>query len=409
MLIGISGKIASNNLQNTIDRKTSGGSTNMEEEKVIDFFVPVTTILDIQPHPNAERLEIAKVFDFNVIVRKGSYKIGDTVIYAPIDSILVPELEAHIFGSDSKIKLNKGRIRQIRLRGLASQGMIINMGDVKEAFHELPTIGDNVADILKITKYEPPVASFHANQPKAKKERNRPWENAYFHSYNGLNNFKYYAQSDLFKEGQEVIYQTKVHGTNGRASLSPFIPKTFWHKVLKFFGKLPTHQFCYGSNNVQLQSKPYTGWYEDNLYAEAVKKYDIENKLSPNETVYFEIYGAGIQKNYMYDCKGDERKIVVFDVKRLSEDKQSNRWLSVDELEGWCMRNNLPMVPTVYRGPHSLEKAKECTLGDDFGGQKVREGIVIRDPNETVCFFGKKVFKLLSEAYLDDDSNTDFH
>lgn len=378
-------------------------------EEKIEYTVPVTTILEIQPHSNAERLEIAKVYDFNVIVRKGLYKPGDTIVYVPIDSIIPLDLEAKIFGTDSKIRLTNGRIKQIRLRGLASQGMIIDMSDVKDSFKKLPTIGDNVAEVLNITKYEPPKASYGANQPKSKKDRNKPWENAFFHSYGGLSNWKYYSKSDMFVEGQEVVYQEKIHGTSGRASKSPLIPKTLWKKFLKLIGRLPEYQFCYGSNNVQLQSRSYTGFYEDNLYADACKTYDLESKLSNNETVYFEIYGSGIQKGYTYGLAEDDRAIVVFDVKVLSDDRQSTRWLALDELAQWCKERNLPMVPTLYRGPHSNEMAILTTKGDSvIGKQKIREGIVIRDPANPVCFFGKKAFKLLSEEYLDLD-NTDFH
>lgn len=381
----------------------------MSEEK-IEFIVPITNIVDISPHPNADRLEIAKCFDFNVVVRKGQYQKNDSVIYTPIDSLLPQELETIIFGPESKIKLTNGRVKQIRIRGLASQGMIIDLKDVGTYFKQLPTIGDNVAFILGITKHEPPEAFYAANQPKTKKERNKPWENPYFHSYGGLNNFKYYANSpDLFVEGQEVVYQEKIHGTNGRAGLLPFKPKTFWQKFLKFIGKLPEYQFTYGSNTVQLQEKPFNGYYSTNLYLEAVKKYNLELKLLPNETVYFEIYGSGIQKGYSYGHKEYERSIAIFDVKILSDDKKSNRWLSVDEVKSWCKERNLPVVPELYRGPHSISAAKIYSEGDSkIGDQKIREGIVIRDPHETVCYYGKKVFKLLSEKYLDGD-NSDFH
>lgn len=380
----------------------------MSEEST-KFVVPVTKILDVTKHPNAHSLDIVKCFDYNVVTRRDQYKKNDSVIYIPIDSILPMPLEEQIFPIGSKIKLNKSRVKQIRIRNFASQGMILNIDDVKSYFKELPTIGDNVAGILGITKFEPEEQFFGANQPKTKKERNKPWENAYFHQYGGLNNFKFYAQTDLFTKGQEVIYQEKIHGTNGRAAMLPFKPKNLWQRILRMFGKLADYQFCYGSNSVQLQDKAFTGYYPQNVYAEACQKYELAQKLEPNESVYFEIYGSGIQKGYTYGHKDGERSIVVFDVKVLSNDKKSTRWLSVDELTDWCRKNKLPMVPILYRGPHSNEIAQDCTKGDSvIAGQKIREGIVVRDPNETVCYYGKKSFKLLSEEYLDGD-NSDHH
>ena len=52
------------------------------------FKVPFTTILKVENHPNADRLEIAFVYGFQVIVQKGKYSAGNRVVYIPIDSIL---------------------------------------------------------------------------------------------------------------------------------------------------------------------------------------------------------------------------------------------------------------------------------------------------------------------------------
>lgn len=371
-----------------------------------NFRVPVTKIKALHPHPNpkVERLEIATVFDFNVVVRKNQYKLNDTVIYVPIDSVLTTELEAKIFGPNSKIKLNKSRVRQIRIQQFPSQGMLIDPTDT--GLTDLEE-GQNLAEVLKITKYEPELPDYQENTTKVKKERNKSYENPYFHQYGGLLNVKWYPE--IFVEGQEVVYQEKIHGSNGRASLSPNVPKTLLQKIIHFLGLTPKHTFCYGSNTVQLQAKSYTGYYDNNIYGEMCKKYDIANKLKPNETVYFEIYGDGIQKGYTYGCAQGERKIVVFDVKVLSQDQKSTQWLNANEVEAWCKERDLPMVPIIYKGPHSKEKAKECTLGNSLiGEQLIREGIVIKDPNETVNFIGKKFLKQLSEDYLDLDTS-DFH
>jgi len=80
------------------------------------FKVPVTTIKQIFVHENAHSLEVAQVYGFNVVVQKGKYQAGDKVIYVPIDSILPNWLEEKLFPADAKIKLHKGRIRQIKIR-----------------------------------------------------------------------------------------------------------------------------------------------------------------------------------------------------------------------------------------------------------------------------------------------------
>src|SRR4051812_18105253 len=91
-----------------------------------EYKVPYTKILQITPHPKADRLSFATVYGFQVIVPKDKYSVGSEVIYVPIDSVLPQQVEHLLFPADAKIKLNKGRVRQIRIRGMASQGMIID-------------------------------------------------------------------------------------------------------------------------------------------------------------------------------------------------------------------------------------------------------------------------------------------
>ena len=373
-----------------------------------NFRVPVTKILEIGPHSNADKLEFCRVFDFSVITQKQKYQVGSTVIYIPVDSILPTELESKIFGPDSKIKLNKSRVRQIRIRGLASQGMLVDPAIL--GLSNL-TEGDDLAEKLGITKYEPQ-PEFSSNLPKVKKEHNRYYENPYFHQYGGLQNIKWYP--DMFIEGQEVVYQEKIHGSNFRCGWLPQEPKNLWQKFLKLVGKFPKYQFCFGSNTVQRQhkdKKDTSTFYGEDIYFKMVQKYDLKNKLQPNETLYAEIYGPGIQKGYEYGLPNSEHRIAVFDIKKLAEDKKSNQWLTVGEVTDFCKERALPTVPVLYRGPHSKELAKEYTLGASalYTGQKVREGIVIRDPKETTCYAGKKFFKLISEDYLSDETNTDNH
>lgn len=388
-----------------------------EELLTTSFRVPVTKIKEVMKHPNADRLSIYKVFDFSVVGGLDNYKVGDTVVYVPIDAILPQWLEEKLFKPDSKIKLSKSRIKQIRIRGAVSQGMLITIDDVKEKLgRKIPDEADDISELLGITKYEPPVPTFQQNMGGAK-SRNKPKENPYFHKYDGLQNYKYY--NELFVEGQEVVYEEKIHGTHLRVARLPFVSKTWWDKLKGFMGLNPKFEFCWGSNNVQLQNrKKYKGFYEDDIYTKAVKKYNLELLVNTNEVVYCELFGPGIQKNYEYGLT--EHRIVVFDIKVLADDRKSWRWLTVDEKNQWCEETGLPIAPLLYRGPHSKDLAYSHTKGastilpDLTDGlnvkrsQPIREGIVIRDPAETTSYMGKKFVKYLSEDYLDLD-NSDFH
>lgn len=380
-----------------------------QEQSGSTYKVPLTSILRIEPHPNADLLEIATVYGFQVIIKKGSYKVGDEVIYVPIDSILPQRLEDFLFPQDSKVKLTKHRVRQIRLRKIASQGMLISPQDIQQVYDFTPrTMEDDYAADLNITKYEPPAPKFQSEMGKGGRKV-KPLENPLFHKYNGLDNIKWFPT--LFKEGEEVVFQEKIHGTNARAAKLPYAANTLWKKIKKFLRLTPAYEFCYGSNNVQLQEREgYTGFYGEDIYGKTFQSIDVEKKLKDGETVFGEIYGSGIQKNYDYGCAEGEHKFILFDVKVLNEDG-TQKWLGPDEVIAFAKERGFDVVPELYRGPFSMELAKQYTLGDSVlaPSQKIREGIVVKAVEGYSDERGNnKALKVISEAYLDKEQ-TDFH
>lgn len=182
------------------------------------FKVCFTKITEIVPHNNADSLEIARVYGFSVVIKKGSYNVGDFALYIPIDSVLPIKLEQVVFGENSKIKLTRGRVKQIRIRQFPSEGMLIDVATVKEYLSKVGVnanidfkLETNYAELLSVSKYEPPVNTqlISSDEQKAKKMR-KGQDNPLFHKYNGLENFKWFTS--LFKEDEEVVIQEKLHG-----------------------------------------------------------------------------------------------------------------------------------------------------------------------------------------------------
>lgn len=367
------------------------------------FEVNIENIIAVEPHPNADRLELATVRGWQCVIPKGQFQVGDLVVYIPIDSILPDELEAKIFGPDSKVKLNKSRVKTIKLRGAISQGLVVKpetVGLSSDANWFNVSIGLNVTKKLGITKYEPPAKEL-PNGMNVKKQKRL--ENPNFHKYGGIENFKNYP--DLFEEGEQVSVTEKIHGTNFRAGYVPCVANTIWRRVLKFFGRLPEYEFVYGSNNVQLHQKGERGgFYSFTVYGEAVEKYKLRELLKPSEVVYGEIYGAGIQKGYTYGCGPEERKLVIFDLKR------SGEFVSSEELSAFCRERELPQPPELYRGPFNKNTILALTLGDSVlaSAQKVREGVVVKPIEEEKSYIGRKLLKVISDTYL-LGNQTDFH
>jgi RNA ligase (TIGR02306 family) len=371
------------------------------------YKVPLTTILDIQPHSNAERLEIATVYGFQVITKKDQYKVGDQIIYIPIDSLLPQWLEDKLFPQDSKVKLHHHRVRQIRLRGLASQGMLISPEDVSEKVNpKYLQLEQNLAEIIGITKYEPPQRGASSTQGKGR-NRNKKHEHPLFHKYNGLDNIKWFPT--LFKEGEEVVVQEKLHGTNARASRLPFVANTLIKKIKKLFGFAPKTEKCYGSNNVDISAAmEYKGFYGEDIYGKCFQAMDVFNRIMLGEIFYGEIIGPSIQKNYEYGLT--EHTFIVFDIKVLQSDGKF-KWLTPEEVEKLCEQRGFEYVPVLYKGPYNKEMTYSLTKGPSAYDPKtkIREGVVIKAAKDYDLEGNKKALKWVSEDYLNDPSNTDFH
>lgn len=359
--------------------------------------VTVTKIVELVPHPNADRLELATVYGWNCVVPKGVYKPGDLCVYIPIDSILPGAVESKVFGETTKVKLSKSRVKTIKLRGAISQGLVVDptilgLSNVKEE--------EDVTTKLGITKYEPPAESTPQSQAQ---QVSKALANPSFHKYTGLENIKNYPT--VFEPGDEVIVTEKIHGTNFRAGWVPFHADTLLKKIKKFLFLAPKYEFVYGSHNVQLQSKSLeSGETQLNVYAEAVKNYNLKEVLKPGEVVYGEVYGDGVQKGYKYGCGNGVRKLVAFDIMK------DGTYLSPVEFSKRATEAQLETAPVLYAGIFNLEHVKSLSKGDSVLApvQKVREGVVVKPLIESKCFIGRKVLKVISDEYLLKDQ-TDFH
>lgn len=371
------------------------------------FKVPVTKIVSIRPHPNADRLSIATVYGFEVVVQKDRYNTEDFIVYVPVDSILDPKLEDKLFPIDSKIKLNKHRIRAAKIRGFVSQGMIIDPNDLdlKDLSFE-----QDLAELLKITKYEPQVKMQNLST-KTGLSRNKNIDHKLFHSFNGIDNIKWYPEH--FKEGEEVVITEKIHGSHCRLGYLPLQSDSLYKRFLSWLGIAPKYEINYGSNNVQISRKRnYVGFYGEDVYGSTLKRLGAFKRIQPNEIVYGEIIGEGIQKNYDYGHK--EPHFVLFDVKVYNENTKEFTWLLPEEVEVYAKERGFDVVPTLYKGPYNKEAAYALTKGPSIydPNTKVREGIVIKsrlEYNNEHMPSGHKLLKWIADEYLLDQDNTDNH
>lgn len=111
---------------------------------------------DITPIDGADRIELAHVLGWQVVVNKGQFKVGDHAVYFEVDSFLPIEPRFEFLRKSSYKKsdlLGDGfRLKTAKLRGEISQGLLMPLSD----FPEITTdeIGRDVTETLKVRKYE---------------------------------------------------------------------------------------------------------------------------------------------------------------------------------------------------------------------------------------------------------------
>jgi RNA ligase (TIGR02306 family) len=150
-------------------------------------------------HPNADALMLGRVGSYQVVVQKGLYNDGDEVIFAPEKSVLTGQLkteyEKYLSGP------NKDRVKAVRLRGEISSGIIIPNSLVPN-FDQI-SLDEDVAELLGITKYEPPIPDQLAGKVKS---FDMPFIGHHDCEHAGV-----YVNELI--DGERVIITEKLHGS----------------------------------------------------------------------------------------------------------------------------------------------------------------------------------------------------
>jgi len=337
------------------------------------LIIEPTAISEIKAHPNADLLEIAVVKGWQVITGKGNHKAGDVAIYVPPDSIVPLELSDKW---DVTKYLSKQRVKAVRLRGEMSYGFLAPNDE------NFP-VGENVAEKLGITKYEPPEEVISGDRDR---------DHVLFHYYTNIENYRNYP--DWFQDGETVTVTEKIHGTNSRVGMviDDENSEGKWlvgsHKTIKKMDK------------ESLYHKPLT----DDMRAMVLHLKQHWPEDVKSIIVFGEIYGGGIQDlKYGSPAKHQYR---CFDI------AVNARYLNFNEVTALCAMYGIDTVPELYRGAFSVEKMKALASGTTVLVEKdphIREGIVIKPVVERPTGQHRTVLKLINDDYLLRKKGTEKH
>ncbi|MCU0863947.1 MAG: RNA ligase (ATP) [Planctomycetes bacterium] len=330
------------------------------------LIVPVATIDSIAPHPGADRLEIAQVLGWQVVVPKGRYLPGARVVYFPPDAI-VPKEHSDRFGVTQY--LANGRVKCARLRGVPSYGFLF-------AAETEDPVGTNLAAHYGVTKFEPPIRPFAGDGLP---------DHDWFPRYTDLENLRNFP--DVLQRGEPVVFTEKVHGTNCRVGIV-------------------RGQRMAGSNRVRraepsarVHENPY--WMPFTLPSVVAL---LEHFAASDERVvlYGETYGRGVQ-SFHYGARS-ALGFAAFDL-RLGE-----RFLDWAELQAALQRFAVPAAPVLYQGPYAPELLARYAAGKTtFDDAHIREGLVVRPQHERFDVrVGRVVMKYIADDYLLDEKRSDY-
>lgn len=312
----------------------------------------VRRIRDLQPIPDADRIELAFVDGWQVVVKKGEHFIGELVVYFEIDS-WVPNYLAPFLSRDKEPRSFNNvpgeRLRTIKLKKQLSQGLILSLFDADVG--TLVVEGDDLTEQLNVQLYEKPLPAQLAGIAKG--------------------NFP----SFLRKTDQERIQNINLDKYQGY----------MWEITEKLDGSSMTVYIKDGvfgvcSRNIDLKET------EGNAFWEAARDNQLEEKMitfGGSFAIQGELIGEGIQGN-PYQLQG--RHFYVFDV----FDIDSKSYLLPFErlaLAKVLELNHVPLLYTQACTPLTRQLALNMAEGKSYVNPNVEaEGIVFKSLTDDASF-----------------------
>jgi RNA ligase (TIGR02306 family) len=257
--------------------------------------------------PQADAIEVAVVGGWQVVVKRGEFKVGDLAVYLEIDSWVPHHLAPFLTKGKEPREFNlvRGeRLRTVKLRGQVSQGLLLSRLGALDKLGEIFE-GQDVTELLGIQKWEAPIpaqlsgvmrGNFPSFIPKTDQER--------------IQNLK--AQLELWKtKSMQWEVTEKLDGS----SMTVYV-------VGDHMG------VC--SRNIELEI------HDTNIFCTVAKQLDIFNKIRTcgleNLAIQGELVGPNIQGN-KYNLK--EHKFFVFDIYCIKSQQYytpKERWLLTEQL-----------------------------------------------------------------------------
>jgi RNA ligase (TIGR02306 family) len=391
----------------------------------------IQKIEKVEPHPNADRLELATVLGWQCVVKKGDFKAGDLCVYFEIDSVLPdrPEFEF--------MRERKFRVRTIKLRGQLSQGLALKPEEAGIKYPERLSPGDDVSVLLGVTKYDPEAARERGYVARTAKNRKRlkPFpqyipktDEPRLQNFPGvleeLKTTPFYITEKL--DGCSATYFRDMDGSlviaSRNCTLDPLPDKTSFRykalsKGLRALAWVTSIVCGLGFDRplsflgrIQRKITRLRDGDTDTHYHEIARKYSLDRRIPLGYAFQGEITGpkifgqkSGVENGFT------ELDFHVFGVYSVPE----QTYLDLDAAENMVYDAGCKFVPvdaiwihpeaaeTIKPGFFTLKSFLELAKGT-YGNGAPREGIVVRaiKPTKSKVLGGNLSFKVINNDYL---------
>lgn len=338
------------------------------------------TVTELKPIEGADRIELAIIDGWQIVVKKGDFQVGDSCIYFEIDSAfkadslvgrsLDPSRLTKIYTDDGQ-QFEGFRIKTIKLRGQISQGFVLPL----HYFEDSSFLADEnqLSQTLEVYKFERPIfansglapvrSDFPLHLQKTDQERIQNLIDAVYQIY--LEN----------RMSFEVSY--KLDGTSMTVS--------------RFEGD---EHVCSRNLSFQLDCP------DDEMTLVILGK-DILKNIQGDFTIQGELVGPSIQSNFENLQKPQFYMFSLFDVKRREN-------LPPSQARAFAQQYGLNYVPVLHENSTLehlfgagltqaalLEALLNYAEGESGLQGKYREGLVYKSNEDQSVSF-----KTISNAYL---------
>ena len=320
----------------------------------------------VHKHPNADRLSIALVGGWEVVVSIASRE-GDEGVYFEIDSIL-PE-------ADWTAALPTRKIKTIKLRGILSQGLFIPWGDIPCMQDKCFEEGRDVTEDLGVVKRADP-QDLPDGVTTATGSGSVPFV-------------------DAIKDGPPKTDEPRIQSTSYLLDLLRLKP---YYISLKYDGCSAT--YGYDDDEFRVLSRNFVVDRKDSVYWHIATQYDLplRLKLFSDLVVQGEIVGPKIQGN-PFELKAPEFRVFSIWSKRMHAYMPYQETIGV--IEAMNQKGNQPLleqVQVIEKGDcfdKDIKLLLHLAEGYYENTRNPREGIVVRSMGHP-----RVSFKVISNKYL---------